>query len=535
MGEIRKNMIKRIFAAALALLLVVCLLPTTVQAAGSTTVNVGGVELNSTTPYLVSGAAAGSGTLGTGGCTAYFDSTSATLTLNGATINTAYNRDGDNDSDKMGIYASGDLTIKLIGSNTINGVAAASGASSYGIYLGGKLTIQNGATGGAVGSLTATGYGSSTQVWSVGIYAGSGITISNSTVAAYGNQAVIYSAGMISGGPVSITGSTVSATGGAANNGYGIYNFISSDNITISGSAVTVRDNGSTGIRGAFITAPVLTDYTKGYKWRTSDSGAYTSSTTTAYTYSAAHTYVEIQPLLAAEYAYNTPAAIVQNGVTATVTYSLPSPQKAATSITATVTLTGTATAMGTHTVNLASTKANLTATAQTATVTAGQDLTTTPITKTFTFTVPAKDADDLTLTHTFAPTLPTITSPKANKTVTVAVGSTKTLSVTAQNATSYQWYVNRNDGAGFGTIAGATNASYTTAAVSKADDGYKYYCIATNANGSTTSAIFTLKASIVPATGDNSALWLWTSLAVLSQTGLAAAYLYRNKKKCRA
>lgn len=101
-------------------------------------------------------------------------------------------------------------------------------------------------------------------------------------------------------------------------------------------------------------------------------------------------------------YEFNTPQAITQNGVTATVTFDKTSPQDANTSVTATVTLTGTAAAAGTHTVNLTSTKASLNGTAQTATVTAGQDLTTTPVTKTFSFTMPEKAVDDLVLLHTF-------------------------------------------------------------------------------------------------------------------------------------
>lgn len=101
-------------------------------------------------------------------------------------------------------------------------------------------------------------------------------------------------------------------------------------------------------------------------------------------------------------YEFNTPEAITQNGVTATVTFDKTSPQDANTSVTATVTLAGTAAAAGTHTVNLTSTKASLNGTAQTATVTAGQDLTTTPVTKTFTFTMPEEAVDDLVLLHTF-------------------------------------------------------------------------------------------------------------------------------------
>ena len=520
------------------MLLVVCLLPATVQADSGTnltlrygTDGVLTVTLPTTTGSYTYGTTNGTGTLVT-------QTAADVTTLPDAGWNWAVQKAATTVGGTTYDYV---LTLNNFHSDTtgwtiigISGNCIESALMNLYIVLHGTNTLATpDARGTSIITETSgnkfliTGDGTLNASGCLGIAAKGGLTVSGGKINANG---AIYGLGS-SNGSVTITGGTVKANGGTKNDSNGIR----CSTIIISGGTVTAKSACYSGAKSALSSAPTLTGYTGGYQWRTSDSGAYTPSTTDVYPYSYAHAYVEIQPLPVAKYSYNTPAAIVQNGVTATVTYSLPSPQEAATSITATVTLTGTATAMGTHTVNLTSTKANLTATAQTATVTAGQDLTTTPITKTFTFTVPAKDADDLTLTHTFAPTLPTITSPKANKTVTVAVGSTKTLSVTAQNATSYQWYVNRNDGAGFGTIAGATNASYTTAAVSKADDGYKYYCIATNANGSTTSAIFTLKASIVPATGDNSALWLWTSLAVLSQTGLAAAYLYRNKKKCRA
>ena len=102
------------------------------------------------------------------------------------------------------------------------------------------------------------------------------------------------------------------------------------------------------------------------------------------------------------EYAYNTPTEITQNGVTASVTCSPESPRKPSTSVTATVTLTGTAAKAGIHTFNLNSAKAGFRGTAQKIFVSEEQDLTAAPVTKTFTFTMPAENLDDLTLTHTF-------------------------------------------------------------------------------------------------------------------------------------
>jgi len=62
--------------------------------------------------------------------------------------------------------------------------------------------------------------------------------------------------------------------------------------------------------------------------------------------------------------------------------------------------------------------------------------------------------------------------------------GETATFSVTASgtNPLSYQWYVNDAQ------ISGATEASYTTPALTMSDDGSTYHCVVTNSAGSATS-----------------------------------------------
>ncbi len=82
-------------------------------AAEQVTLSVGGTEksLDSSSPYLVNGEPGAAGVLGNGGCTAHFEAVSGTLSLNG------YNGGA--------IAVSGsvakDLTVKLIGANTITG------------------------------------------------------------------------------------------------------------------------------------------------------------------------------------------------------------------------------------------------------------------------------------------------------------------------------------------------------------------------------------------------------------------------------
>lgn len=148
-------------------------------------------------------------------------------------------------------------------------------------------------------------------------------------------------------------------------------------------------------------------------------------------------------------------------------------------------------------------------------TITSGDDSS-----ETVTFTMPAK-AVEVAATYEdipvepIDPVLPSITSPTGPMEITVPEGDKGSMSITAMNADSFQWYINRNDGAGYVAIEGATSAAYTTSEVKKANDGYTYYCVATNADGSATSPVFTLKVltqepAPVPVTGDSSPIGMW-------------------------
>lgn len=174
-----------------------------------------------------------------------------------------------------------------------------------------------------------------------------------------------------------------------------------------------------------------------------------------------------------------------------------------------------------------------------------GNTISGTPTTAgTFTFTVKAgnrvgNDTKKLSIVIQAAPVEPdpgqppVITSPTTDQKITVAVDDTATLRVTAQDAQSYQWYADR--GSGFKAISGATGASYTTSPVTLENDGYRYYCVAANADGTANSPIFTLNVQEsvdVPATGDSSQMGLWLGLVLLSFAGLAAcATLWRRNR----
>lgn len=128
---------------------------------------------------------------------------------------------------------------------------------------------------------------------------------------------------------------------------------------------------------------------------------------------------------------------------------------------------------------------------------------------------------------------VPVIISPAKHQEIFAYVGGHATLSVTARDATSYQWYVDR--GSGFALIDGATGSSYTTPAAALENDGYRYCCVAVNAYGSSDqSPVFTLRVleANIPDTGDDSRLGLWTALATLSLAALSACWVFWRRKR---
>ena len=132
---------------------------------------------------------------------------------------------------------------------------------------------------------------------------------------------------------------------------------------------------------------------------------------------------------------------------------------------------------------------------------------------------------------------LPVFTEPDGPKEVAVRPGDKATLTASATNATTCQWYVNRNDGAGYVKLSGATDMTYTTSAVTLANDGYTYYCEASNAYGMGQSPIFTLRvseaaAATPPQTGDDSHTGLWLALALVSLGGLCAAVYTARRRR---
>lgn len=139
----------------------------------------------------------------------------------------------------------------------------------------------------------------------------------------------------------------------------------------------------------------------------------------------------------------------------------------------------------------------------------------------------------------------PTITDQPDS--VSVAEGSTATFSVTATNATGYQWQL--DSGAGYANISGATSSSYTTPTLVANDHGNLYRCVVTGPGGSATSTAATLSVELqgdvyVSTTGNDSndgltraTAWLTISrlntwaggLTTGSYTAVIAAGTYSN------
>ena len=130
--------------------------------------------------------------------TVTYEPTAKTLTLNGANITGAPNRQYTSMiKDACGIYAKHDLTIKLIGDNNKVQGAAEQRDGSYGIFVEGRLTFTEGSSTSTTESdpevtpsITVSGGTSSNRgnAWVPGVYA-SGITVNNCNVTAMGGTA----------------------------------------------------------------------------------------------------------------------------------------------------------------------------------------------------------------------------------------------------------------------------------------------------------------------------------------------------------
>jgi len=179
MKTMKKHLTTKVLSILLGLLMVTALtnlLPVSAANPGVNVITVNGnQELNNVYKYLVNGVRSETGTLGSGGCTASFDSTTGTLTLqdyNGSVVYAII--DGTND-----------LNIKLIGSNTIT----ESATDSVGIYnQEGDINITAEDTASLTVNVTSTAY------TAYGIATGSAAGHSNGNVTIGGKANVTVNA-----------------------------------------------------------------------------------------------------------------------------------------------------------------------------------------------------------------------------------------------------------------------------------------------------------------------------------------------------
>ena len=126
----------------------------------------------------------------------------------------------------------------------------------------------------------------------------------------------------------------------------------------------------------------------------------------------------------------------------------------------------------------------------------------------------------------------PVITGNPPNR--TICAGGTTTFSVTATDATSYQWY--QNSGSGFialtntAPFSGVTTSTLTISGATAAMNGYQYRCVATNSAGSATSNSATLTVVNISTTGsktDISCNGGGNGVATVVPSGGVAPYTY--------
>ena len=433
---------KRFLSLFCVLALCLGLLPVTALAVGEpATLYVGNKQVISSTEttYWTTDA---SGTLTNsnenGTWNVKYDPMSATLTLNGATINGAH--DATLPPYGSGIYALCSskqpvaLTIELIGTNTITG--------NYGIYV----DAQQGETTGTDASLliqNSSDYGIlEVSGSSHGIYVKSGtgnasLTINDASVVAscrssYGGGyagVCVHSGSDATSSPklsLAVDGGSLTASGTESSDG--ILFYVGSSQATGATTRLTVSDNAIVDAKNGGISADGVsvkpnvnigsTDSTGGIVWNGSEGTVYGD--------------VELQKDLE-----------IKSGETLTI------PEGSTLNTNNNLTNNGTIVNTG-GTLN-------------------GEPDGTGKI-----------------------ETTPTIDTQPASQTVTKGNTATFTVAATGENL-SYQWQQSINSGSNWMDISGANVATYTTAATTTSMSGYQYRCVVSNSAGSVTSEVATL------------------------------------------
>ncbi len=174
-----KTIRKMIVVVLVAALLPLCVCVPSALAAGAASVWVNNMELTASAQYLANGSTLASATPPASGGYAYFNSATSTLTLNNAVINTPYEFVMLGISTWYMVFAVGDLTIDLVGENSISYTLSGHSYSSiFGIGANnGSLMI------GGTGSLKDLHIiNSSLESYAIGLYAGRDLTIGSGSL-----------------------------------------------------------------------------------------------------------------------------------------------------------------------------------------------------------------------------------------------------------------------------------------------------------------------------------------------------------------
>ena len=216
---------KRILSALLCLCMVMALMPTVAFAEPkSYNLWVGGVKVTSGNASNITGG-------GITGKVTYDDSTK-TLTLDNVNIDSVYSFENSaGTTDSAGIYVSGDfkgdLTIKLVGENTITGQLPGSEISGYGFFAKGSSTNPTNLIFDGSGSLNISAADGKTgetpgetNSWSVAIYANGSVNVgAQCTITATSGVADNISAAIYANGSVNVGDQcTITATSGEPSN-----------------------------------------------------------------------------------------------------------------------------------------------------------------------------------------------------------------------------------------------------------------------------------------------------------------------------
>ena len=204
--------------------------------------------------------------------TASFDKTTGTLTLNNCTA-------VGNNTNQSALIFYRDLTVNVLGTNTLTGYNGGTG-QSCGINGDGNLTIKGSGTLKLIGG-NGSGHTSS------GITLTNGeLTIEDCTLIAEAKHGATYSVGLlVEFSSVNINSATVTISGGTVDSGpsYGIMAYeinITDSKATISGSSAAMNNDANL-------------SYTGGYSHKLSESGALLN---TAIVWTDVDTYLHIEP-----------------------------------------------------------------------------------------------------------------------------------------------------------------------------------------------------------------------------------------------